>query len=119
MILLINILLFKKNFIINTNKVRFIFTNRGRKSEFKFLDKDYYSEMRNFKFIFCPKGDFIWTYRFFESIQVGSIPIILFRANVYVGFKYLSLYNPFSKLGESDVERNILKFKSIYNLKSN
>lgn len=89
-LLLKNLSQHKRNFIISTNKVYFHFTNRGRFIEHKYIDADYYKEMSNYKFVFCPKGDFVWTYRFFEAIQVGSIPICNYKDKLYDNFAIIS-----------------------------
>lgn len=94
-ILFSNILFRKKEYIISTNRVFINFTTRGRISEFKYLDNDYYAQMSKYRFIFCPKGDYIWTYRFFEAILVGGLPICIKVAESYQGFKFIYL-NKFS-----------------------
>jgi hypothetical protein len=106
----------KKNFEINTNKIKFVFTNRGRVSKYKFLDEEYYKEMSNYRFIFCPKGDFIWTYRFFESIQLGSIPITCFKTKIYDDFKYFKIYDDLRKINQNVINKNLKIFKSTYNI---
>lgn len=70
----------------------------GRKFPVKTFDIEYFNEMKNFKFIFCPDGDFIWTYRFFETVMCGGIPIIENEAEIYQGFKYYKLGDNLSEL---------------------
>ncbi len=46
-----------------------------------FDDKEYYNIIADSKFTLCPSGTdtdkgYIWTYRFFEAIMCGSIPIV-------------------------------------------
>lgn len=52
------------------------FTDSGRRYSKGFFDKDYYQVMCNSEFTLCPKGDYLWTYRFYEAIMSSSIPII-------------------------------------------
>ena len=51
-------------------------TEKGREISKDYLDISYYLTMCHSKFTLCPKGDFNWTYRFFEAIMCKSIPII-------------------------------------------
>jgi len=84
----INLIKNKRDFVIDTDKIHINFTKRGRQKTFKYLDENYYKEMANYKYIFCPPGDFIWTYRFFEAIQLGCIPISKHAAKDYSKFYY-------------------------------
>lgn len=84
--ILINVFLFRKEFSINSDKLKIIFTKQGRRAKTKFLNKDYFEELRDYKFIYCPAGDFDWTYRFFETIMVGSIPITEVETSLFEGF---------------------------------
>jgi hypothetical protein len=63
-------------------------SKRGRNIQTKEYDIDYFNIMSNYKFTLCPNGDFVWTYRFFEAILCGSIPIIEQECNLYDGFKF-------------------------------
>jgi hypothetical protein len=64
-------------------------SKRGRNTQTKEYDIEYFNIMSNYKFVLCPNGDFIWTYRFFEAILCGSIPIIEEDCKLYDGFKFL------------------------------
>ena len=116
-ILLLNLFLFNKEFIINTKKSYFEFTLNGRNNKIKYLDPNYFNQMSMYKYIFCPRGDFLWTYRFFETIQVGSIPICKIKHNIYEDFIFLKTicfkknnYIYFKKL----IKININNFSKIY-----
>lgn len=65
---------------------------KGRVFPGKSWDNNYYVFMLKSEFVLCPSGDFIWSYRFFEAILCGAIPIIEEFCSVYKGyrFKYLS-----------------------------
>lgn len=52
------------------------FTDSGRQHSKGFFDRDYYQIMCNSEFTLCPKGDYLWTYRFYEAIICSSIPIV-------------------------------------------
>ena len=111
-----NLLKGLKSFKICTKKVFMDFTVRGRQTEFKYLDENYYNEMSNYKYIFCPKGDFEWTYRFFEAVQVGSLPLSKSAIDLYSGFYYLNTFQKPILNFENEVLQNLLIFKSKFHL---
>jgi len=65
----------------------------GRDDRTKPLDKWYFEEMAKAKFVLCPNGDFTWTYRFFEAILCGAIPIIQNYCSLYAGYYYITKTN--------------------------
>jgi hypothetical protein len=64
-------------------------TLRGRSAENKLFDSAYFEEMAQSKYVYCPSGDFLWTYRFYEAIICGSFPLQLKED---VMFSRLGLY---------------------------
>jgi hypothetical protein len=64
-------------------------SRRGREFPTKCWDVEYYQLMGNCEFILCPNGDFVWTYRFFEAILCGAIPVVQESCPAYHGFKFL------------------------------
>lgn len=52
------------------------FTTQGREINKFFFDKEYYTTLKSAYFVLCPRGDYNWSYRFFESIMCFAIPII-------------------------------------------
>jgi hypothetical protein len=72
--------------------------NNGRVFPVKSFDKNYFTEMSTYNFVFCPDGDFIWTYRFFESIMCGSIPIVENECDIFKGFKYYKVDDDLTKI---------------------
>ncbi|WP_034922737.1 exostosin family protein [Gillisia sp. CAL575] len=64
------------------------FSSKGRKFPGKTWDRQYYNTLLNSEFVLCPSGDYIWTYRFFESILAGAIPVIEAECDAYKGFRY-------------------------------
>jgi|688.fasta_scaffold635732_1 hypothetical protein len=49
----------------------------GRNIKLKYqIDNDYYYNMSRSKFVLCPIGDCNWSYRFFEAIICGAIPVL-------------------------------------------
>ncbi len=66
-------------------------SNRGRIFPGKSWDDNYYNFLLRSKFILCPSGIYIWTYRFFESILCGAIPVVEKSAPCYNGFIYYKM----------------------------
>jgi hypothetical protein len=93
---------FENSLIINSN--------RGRNSSSKEFDVDYFNIMSRAKFTLCPNGDFIWTYRFFESIIFNSIPIIEEECDLYKGYTFYKIGDDF-KYEEDIVNKNLSKLK--------
>lgn len=52
------------------------FTQQGRLINKDHFDTKYYAEMCASKFVLCPQGKFLWTYRFYEAVMCKSIPVI-------------------------------------------
>ncbi|AVR43849.1 hypothetical protein C7S20_00375 [Christiangramia fulva] len=73
-------------------------SNRGRIFPVKSWDKEYYNLLLKSKFILCPSGVYIWTYRFFESILCGAIPIVEEPSPAYEGFKFYTMEENLSNL---------------------
>jgi len=60
---------------------------KGRIFPDKSWDESYYTFLLKSKFILCPSGDFVWSYRFFEAILCGAIPVVEEYCAVYEGFR--------------------------------
>jgi hypothetical protein len=116
--LIISVLKRKREFIVQTSKVYFCFTARGRNKDFKFIDNEYFEEMRRFRLIYCPKGVYVWTYRFFEAIQLGSIPVVKDSCDLYSSFNYLNYKKTKEKpLNSNMVTNNLEVFNANYTIK--
>lgn len=59
---------FKNAVIINSE--------RGRGPDKFYYDIEYYSGLNHAKFALCPVGECNWSYRLFEAVMCGCIPII-------------------------------------------
>lgn len=81
----------------NETSLTIVLSTKGRTFPEKAWDDNYFDQMANAKFVLCPNGDFIWTYRFFEAIFCGAIPIIEDEADIYKGFIYYRLSDPVEK----------------------
>ncbi|WP_417608086.1 exostosin domain-containing protein [Owenweeksia hongkongensis] len=66
-------------------------STRGRKYPEKAWDDNYFRFMANSQFVLCPSGNSIWSYRFFEAILCGAIPIIEESCPEYEGFRYYKM----------------------------
>lgn len=65
-------------------------SDRGRRFPIKSWDEAYFRILADSQFVLCPSGDCIWSYRFFESILCGAIPIAEKECDAYSGFHYFS-----------------------------
>ena len=63
-------------------------SNRGRKFPIKAWDDEYFKVLGDSQFVLCPSGLCIWSYRFFESILCGAIPIVESNCDAYEGFRF-------------------------------
>lgn len=61
---------------LNGSSVHIINSNRGRQIDNKYWDQSYYELLSKYKYSFCPPGDFKWTYRYYESLLLGVIPVV-------------------------------------------
>ncbi|MBF9239931.1 exostosin family protein [Hymenobacter sp. BT683] len=68
-------------------------STRGRKYPEKSWDEGYYKELAESAFVLCPSGDYVWSYRFFEAILCGAIPIIEENCAAYEGFKFFYMHD--------------------------
>ncbi len=66
-------------------------TSRGREFPIKSWDHEYYQILSDSEFVLCPNGDYIWTYRFFEAILCGAIPIVESHCDLYKGYRYYTM----------------------------
>ncbi len=76
--------------IPHNNKLAINNSGKGRKFPDKAWDEQYYLSMANSKFVLCPQGNSVWTYRFFEAILCGAIPVVEKSCEAYNGFTYFS-----------------------------
>ncbi len=92
-----------KNFKLKTTKELIIDSNKnGRSFPIKSFDEDYFISLSKYKFLFCPNGDFIWSYRFFESIMCGSIPIVEDNYSLFDDFYYYTLNDNLNSITYND-----------------
>jgi hypothetical protein len=91
-------------------------SDKGRKFPYKSWDDEYYQVLSDSEFVVCPNGDFIWTYRFFETIMCGAIPVVEDTCELYDGFKYRYMNENLEndKWSEQDAEFNFNLFIKKY-----
>ena len=77
-------------------------SDRGRKFPGKTWDEQYYKFLGESQFVLCPKGDCVWSYRFFEAILCGAIPIIEENCPAFEGFQFKSFSDPAETLHWSE-----------------
>jgi hypothetical protein len=74
---------------IYSEGVRLLLSDDGRLFPKKAWNVDYYSCLLESEFVLCPDGDpSVWTYRFFESVLCGAIPVVQHSCSAYDGFKF-------------------------------
>ena len=73
-------------FLANFPEATIIYTDRGRDESIKGHDAEYWDMMSRAKYVLCPDGDFVWTYRFFEAVACCSIPIVETWHDLYYNF---------------------------------
>lgn len=88
-------------------------SEKGRQFPEKAWDDEYYQMMSRAKFVLCPNGDFVWTYRFFEAILCGAIPIIQDYCELYEGFTYYTMDSPSFEYTHDIAENNLLIAKKL------
>lgn len=71
--------------------VVFVTSDRGWRHPTKAWDASYFQRLANAKYVLCPDGKFVWTYRFFEAALCGAIPIIQNRCDLYDGFRFYTM----------------------------
>ncbi len=83
-------------------------SERGRSFPIKSWDDDYFELLANSKFVLCPSGDYTWTYRFFEAVMCGAIPVIEDYSPVYNGFRFKTINEPVRTMewSQDDAEYN-------------
>jgi len=98
---------------VGTKNVKIQSSDRGRHFPLKAWNASYYDLMLNSKFVLCPSGDFkengvVWTYRFFEGVICGTIPIIEEPCPAYEGYRYHLMSEPLPSLqwSREDAEHN-------------
>lgn len=102
--------------VFQDDMIRITATRKGRVFPVKAWDSEYYKELLSAKYVLCPDGDFVWTYRFFEAIMCKAIPIVENSCDIYKGFHYYDMHTPLSDLSYSkDIARsNYEAFRSIF-----
>ena len=88
---------------VATGNVTIHASERGRHFPHKAWNARYYDLMLKSKFVLCPSGDFkrdgvAWTYRFFEGVMCGTIPVIEQPCAAYEGYRYHLMSEPLPAL---------------------
>lgn len=66
-------------------------SSRGRHFPIKSWDEEYFRLLSRSRFVLCPNGDFVWSYRFFEAVLCGAIPVVEEACEAYQGFRYRTM----------------------------
>lgn len=100
----------RKKFLDNFEDAIITDSNNGRNCDTKERDNVYFRLMSRAKFVLCPNGDFVWTYRFFEAILCKAIPIIEDDCELYGGYHFYRLGDNY-EYNETWVQENLSKIK--------
>lgn len=73
---------------VDTGEIVLWSSSRGRHFPGKSWDDEYYVLLGRSQFVLCPSGDYVWSYRFFEAVLCGAIPIVERPCPAYDGFHY-------------------------------
>jgi hypothetical protein len=96
-------------FLANFPEATIIYTDRGRDNSIKGHDAEYWDMMSRAKYVLCPDGDFVWTYRFFEAVACGAVPIIETQHDFYYRFWCYSQIPPIEgTYGVSELNSEII-----------
>jgi hypothetical protein len=74
--------------VTEPRNVAVVYSKIGRAFPFKVWDDAYYRFLGGCAFTLCPNGEEVWTYRFFEAMLCGSLPVVESDCPVYHGFRY-------------------------------
>ncbi|MGB8698408.1 MAG: hypothetical protein WCD18_03240 [Thermosynechococcaceae cyanobacterium] len=88
----------KTAYVLEDLGLQIFSSQKGREFPIKIWDEDYFNQLAQSQFVLCPDGDFTWTYRFFEAMLCGAIPLIENECDLYEGFQYYSMQDPIEKL---------------------
>ena len=112
------------NYNQNTNeRIRSKIFKKLRKSNFINLGlygleiQDYINDLKNNEYVLCPTGNGLDTYRLWETLIVGSNPVVN-SVDTYLEFRNLPIYF-FNKTEELDLDYLSTKKDLINNLKNN
>jgi hypothetical protein len=98
---------------VGTENVKIYLSDQGRVFPRKSWNTAYYNLLLDSKFVLCPSGDHkdkgvAWTYRFFEGVICGAIPVVEEPCAIYDGYKYRLMGAPIKSLqwSRADAEHN-------------
>ncbi|PRD42552.1 hypothetical protein C5748_15740 [Phyllobacterium phragmitis] len=98
---------------VGTENVKIYMSDQGRVFPRKSWNTGYYDLLLNSKFVLCPSGDFknngiAWTYRFFEAVICGALPVVEEPCDAYEGFRYRLMNAPLESLqwSRADAKHN-------------
>jgi len=92
--------------VSNYTNIRVLNSQTGRSLSGKILDLEYWAILCRSQFVFCPSGDFGWTYRFYEAILSGACPILEDdNAEFSKGFFFIKIGDPLPDL--KDISKHL------------
>lgn len=100
----------RKKFLSNFKNAIIIDSNNGRNQDTKAKDLSYLKMMARSRFVLCPNGDFVWTYRFFEAILCRCIPIVEQDCGLYNGYHFYRLGDKY-EYRQDWIDENLIKIR--------
>jgi len=82
------------NISIGGEPFHIVSNNRGREFPLKAWDDEDFRTMSRAKFVLCPRGDYPWTYRFFEAAMCGATPLVEEPSGLYANFRFRDINTP-------------------------
>jgi hypothetical protein len=79
---------YEQTYDLPLGRVLLYSSKRGRVFPIKAWDEEYFRVLLRSRFVLCPNGDYVWSYRFFEAILCGAIPIVEESCPAYAGFHF-------------------------------
>jgi hypothetical protein len=95
------------------SNIMIIDSKRGREFPEKSWDEGYYKALADAKFVLCPNGDFVWTYRFFEAMLCGAIPIVQETCSLYKAFTYYNIDTENLDWNEEVIDKNYKRAEDV------
>ncbi len=87
-------------------------STRGRVFPGKSWDQEYFEMLGNSQFVLCPRGDCVWSYRFFEAILCGAIPVVQELCPAMEGYAFVHMEEEVTNI-KWDVMASRLNFKRL------
>jgi hypothetical protein len=90
---------------MNPPEVYIRWTNKGRLIGKDEIDQEYMDILCKSRYAFCPEGDYLWTYRLYESCLCRALPVMRIGNTSLFGINIYSIYE--NKLDDTELIRRV------------